>query len=192
MSLTWTNVTATLGSLKPWAHNPRYSTKVQAKRLLASWKELGQFQTIAIGPDGEVYDGHQRLSALLTVHGPDYTIDARQSNRALSDEERQKLVIIAHVGAVGSWDWDKLSGWDAPQLGEWGMDADALKAWNTDAAQLATMLGVEQTEAEPPDTTPQLGGLEYRIVIDCDSEYHQTELLARLDAEGLKCRALIS
>ena len=73
--LTWTNCTATLGALKPWADNPRFSTKKQARALLNSWRDLGQFQTIAIGPDGEVYDGHQRLSALLTVHGADYPID---------------------------------------------------------------------------------------------------------------------
>lgn len=150
-SLTWRNTTAALGALKPWAHNPRYSTKAQAKRLLASWKDLGQFQTIAIGPGGEVYDGHQRLSALLTVYGPEYTVDCRQSSRALTDAERQKLVITAHVGAVGSWDWDKLAAWDTAQVGEWGMDAEALKAWNSDAAQLSQMLGAEQAEQIAPE-----------------------------------------
>lgn len=165
-ALTWTNVTATLGSLKPWAHNPRYSTKAQAKRLLQSWKELGQFQTIAIGPEGEVYDGHQRLSALLTVHGPDYAIDARQASRALTDEERQKLVITAHVGAVGSWDWDKLAAWDTQALGAWGMDADALKAWNTDAAALATMLGAEVPDFQPVGIEEQ-GRLDQKAPITC-------------------------
>lgn len=150
--LTWENTTVALGQLKPWANNPRFSTKAQAKRLLTSWKELGQFQTVAIGPECEVYDGHQRLSALLTVYGPDYAIDARQSNRPLTDEERQKLVITAHVGAVGSWDWQALSGWDAPQLQEWGMDADTLKAWNNDATNLKEMLKAEaggDADAEP-------------------------------------------
>jgi len=70
----WTDVTISLGDLLPWSQNPRFSTKAQAARLLKSWKELGQFQTIAIGPQDEsgkapVYDGHQRLAALLTLHG---------------------------------------------------------------------------------------------------------------------------
>lgn len=143
MSIEWHNATARLGDLKPWAHNPRMSTKAQAKRLLASWNELGQFQTIAVGPEWEVYDGHQRLSALLTVYGPEYVVDVRQAARALSEDERQKLVITAHVGAVGSWNWDALSGWDAGKLGEWGMDVDALNTWNTDAAQLRNMLDAE-------------------------------------------------
>lgn len=156
--MTWTNTTAKLGDLRPWADNPRYSTKAQAKRLLESWKQLGQFQTVAIGPECEVYDGHQRLSALLTIYGKDYEIDARQSSRALTDDERRQLVITAHVGAVGSWDWDRLSGWDVKQVGEWGMDGDALKAWNTDAANLSKMLEAEQ---EPPaDAEPQVDRAE--------------------------------
>ena len=153
MTITWTSTTATIGQLKPWAQNPRYSTKVQAKRLLESWKALGQFQTIAVGPAWDVYDGHQRLSALLTVYGLDYCIDVRQSDRALTDDERRKLVITAHVGAVGGWDWDKLSAWDTSDLREWGMDADALKTWNADVGQLTAMLESEKPapveDAEP-------------------------------------------
>lgn len=146
--LVWVNVTVRLGALKPWANNPRFSTKAQAKRLLESWKELGQFQTVAIGPECDVYDGHQRLSALLTVYGLEYEIDARQSNRALTDEERKRLVITAHVGAVGSWDWNALSGWDAPQLREWGMDGDALRSWNLDALNLREMLTADNPAKE--------------------------------------------
>jgi hypothetical protein len=42
------------------------------------------------------------------------------------------------------------------------------------------------------DTSPQLGALEYRIVIDCTSEYQQADLLERFESEGLTCRALMS
>ena len=38
----------------------------------------------------------------------------------------------------------------------------------------------------------ELEGLEYRVVIECESEAHQAELLGRLEGEGLKCRPLIS
>lgn len=75
MAIEWHNVTRKLGDLRPWSENPRYSTKKQARALLKSWDELGQFQTIAISPTDDVYDGHQRLSALLTVHGAGYEID---------------------------------------------------------------------------------------------------------------------
>lgn len=64
----WKPVRVRLGDLKPWERNPRRIRLAHAKRLLKSWQEFGQAQTIAIGPDGEVYDGHQRLSALLMAY----------------------------------------------------------------------------------------------------------------------------
>lgn len=159
MTITWTHVKRTLGQLKPWADNPRFSTKKQARALLRSWDELGQFQTIAISPTDEVYDGHQRLSALLTVNGTDYEIDAMQSSRPLTDEEHRRLVIAAHIGAVGSWDWDKLAAWDTSALIEWGMDADALSAWQTDAGQLAVMLDADKP-APVEDVEPAIDRAE--------------------------------
>ncbi len=78
--LTWTNIRVKLGELKPWMNNPRMSTRIQAERLLKSFDRFGQVQTVACGPDFSVYDGHQRLSALLTLYGANYELDARQSN----------------------------------------------------------------------------------------------------------------
>jgi hypothetical protein len=140
MSVTWSNVQVTLGELKPWADNPRLSSKRQAQRLLDSWRQFGQVQTVAIGPANEVYDGHQRLSALLTVHGPSYQVDARRCSRELTDEERRALVVTLHAGAVGSWDWDSLANWDAGQLQEWGFDSDTLRTWYHDAGALGNLL----------------------------------------------------
>ena len=136
--INWQNVTIKLSTLKPWEHNPRTMTKAQAKRLLKSWNELGQFQTIAIGPGGEVYDGHQRLSALLTAHGAAYEIEARQSDRALTDEERRQLTISANI-AAGSWTHEF---WTWPELPKY-LDEEVLKTWQSDVSNLGTMLGVE-------------------------------------------------
>ena len=146
MSISWTPCTVKLSDLRPWADNPRMSTKRQAQRLLDSWTRFGQVQAIAIGPQNEVYDGHQRLSALLTVHGPSYQVDARRCSRELTDEERRALVVTLHAGAVGSWDWDSLSGWDAGLLQEWGFDGDTLTNWQKDVTALGTMLQSEGPE----------------------------------------------
>ena len=158
MKPTWSNVTVKLGDLKPWANNPKFSTKAQAKRLLASFEKFGQVQTVAVSPTMQVLDGHQRLSALLTIHGEDYTLDARQSNRELTDEERRELVVTLHAGAVGSWDWNSLSGWNAPELIEWGLDGEALKEWKHDAGALQTML--ESEEPDTQDAEPQIARAE--------------------------------
>ena len=191
MTVTWANCQVTLGELQPWADNPRLSSKRQAQRILDSWRKFGQVQTFAIGPSNEVYDGHQRLSALLTVHGPSYQIDARRCSRELSEVERRALAIALHAGAVGSWNWDNLANWDAGELQEWGFDSETLQNWQRDVGALGNLIGSETPE-DADDGLPSPTNLEYRIVVDCVSETHQTELLERFDAEGLVCRALIS
>jgi hypothetical protein len=146
--ISWINTTIKLGSLKPWGGNPRQSTKQTAKKLLQSFETFGQVESVAIGPDNEVYNGHQRLSALMTVHGKDYTVDARRASRALTDEERRQLTLMLHAGATGEWDWDALSAWDAEELREWAFDDSLLITWKRDVAALGNFLGSEKVDYE--------------------------------------------
>lgn len=145
--IAWTNVTIKLADLNPWRGNPKKSTAKNAKQLQTSFDELGQFQTVAVGPDGEVYDGHQRLSALLAAHGKNYQLEARQSSRPLTEQERRKIAIYSRQ--IGAWDWDILSGWEPTELTAWGFDNDLLTDWQEDVAALGSFLGNE--EALPED-----------------------------------------
>jgi len=155
----WTPRRVRLGQIQAWAGNPRMSTKAQAQRIIASEKKFGQPVPFLLAPEADgrflLYDGHQRLSAWLTIYGADYEMDAMVADRPLTDDEHKELIITLHTGATGSWDWNALSGWDAPQLQEWGMDADALKGWNNDALNLREMLDAE-------DVIPTLDELKER------------------------------
>lgn len=141
--ITWQPVTVALSSLTPWERNPKRISKTHAARLLELWERLGQFQTIAIGPGGEVYDGHQRLSVLKAAHGAKYEVQALQSSRALTEKEREELTVAAHVGTVGQFDWDALSGWDAGDLQQWGFDTETLTNWQADIGALREMIDSE-------------------------------------------------
>ncbi len=145
----WSNVTVTLGQLQPWERNPKSISKSHAKRLLASWDKFGQFQTVAIGPGFEVYDGHQRLSVLRAAFGDGYSVAARQSSRELTDSERRELVIAAHVGTTGQFNWDELANWDAAELQEWGLDGEQLQDWKTSIGALTEL--IEAAKEEPPE-----------------------------------------
>lgn len=153
--ITWTNITVRLGDLRPWADNPRLSTKKQAQKILDSWKKFGQTDLVKVSPDLDVYDGHQRLSALLTIHNQDYVIEARQSSRHLTEAERREFVITHHAGAVGSWDWNELSNWQPAELHEWGFDESLLTNWRLDVASLGNFLESEEV-GEGGDAPPQI------------------------------------
>jgi len=156
--ITWTNDRVRLGQLKRWERNPRRITKAQAQRLARSWQEFGQVQAVAVGPDNEVYDGHQRLSVLLALHGPDYEVDVRRASRALSDDERRALVLALHAGAVGAWDWDALFAWNSDMLRDWGFDGETLSVWREDVSALKEMLA-----GETIDFTPVSADAQHRI-----------------------------
>lgn len=147
----WQSERVALRDLTPWEHNPKTISKTHARRLLAYWDKVGQFQTIAAGPNGEIYDGTQRYSVLLAAYGKDYQVDIRRASRALTEAERQELIIAAHVGTVGQLSWDELSGWNANDLIEWGLDAETLRTWKSDAGALGNLLESAKPAAEAPE-----------------------------------------
>ena len=137
--VTWQPITVHLSALVPWDRNPKTISKTHAARLLDLWQRLGQFQTIAIGPAGEVYDGHQRLSVLKAAHGAQFEVTALQADRALTEKEREELTVAAHVGTTGQFNWDELSGWDVDELQTWGFDAETLRDWRSDLSALVAI-----------------------------------------------------
>ena len=132
-TLVWKNVRVKLGDLKPWKFNPRTIGKDEARRLNESLEVFNQSEVFLIGPELELYDGHQRWKTWLDKHGPDFKVDARQSNRPLTEQERKRLGIFLHRGAQGEWDKDVLKenfGFD--ELMAWGFDKDELMKFGFD------------------------------------------------------------
>lgn len=158
MKPNWTPKRVKLGQIAAWDGNPRMSTKAQAQRIIASERKFGQPVPFLLQPETDgrypLLDGHQRLAAWFTVYGADYEMDAMVADRPLTEAEHKELVITLHTGATGSWNWDALAGWSAGDLQEWGMNGDALKAWNNDANNLKELLNADT--AEPVDAEPQI------------------------------------
>jgi DNA modification methylase len=142
----WRNETRRLGDLTPQPDNPRHIDQDQAARLSASWSDYGQVETLAVGPDGEVYNGHQRLHVLLEDHGADYEVDVRVSSRPLTKEEWRRLTVLMHEGATGEWDWGTLKEWDTDDLLDWGFDKEELETHGFEFEE----------ETQPPVPGPQI------------------------------------
>jgi hypothetical protein len=120
-SITWTNERRKLADLIPWEHNPRTIKQKQAERLVDSVETFGQVETLAIGPQNELYNGHQRLSVLAGQYGMDYEVDVRVASRELTERERQQLTVYLHKGAAGDWDWEELANsFEFEDLTTWG------------------------------------------------------------------------
>lgn len=178
----WKNEKRRLADLQPWARNPRQITHGQATRLVDSFDEFGQIEPLAIGPDNEVYNGHQRLQVLLQEHGPDHEIEVRVASDALTESQREKLTIYLHKGAAGDWNFDVLANeFELDDLLEWGFeewelglgdDGDGDDAGGPDAAAAATTLA--ERFVVPPFT-----------VLDARQGYWQARKRAWIDL-GIK------
>lgn len=172
----WINVIRKLSDLDPWERNPRQINVKQAERLKESFEEFGQVETIAIGPNNEIYNGHQRLNVLMDQHGGEYEVECRQLDRELTEKEREKLTVFLHKGAAGDWDWDILANeFEFEDLIDWGFSEGELIGFDKDppeapeprideAEELREKWGVESGQLW------QLG--EHRVICgDCtDSE----------------------
>jgi len=137
-AITWTNERRKLRDLVPWDHNPREIFDKEAERLGESLDLFGQVETLGIGPDNEIYDGHQRqiVWSLLPKYGPDFEVDVRVASRKLTEKERQQLVIYLHRGTNARWDWDELaSSFELPELLDWGFSEGELIGWNVPDAE---------------------------------------------------------
>lgn len=142
-SLTWHNDTRRLGDLIPWPRNPRQIKDSSANRLIESLEEFDQVETIAIGPDGEVYNGHQRLKVWGAKYGPDLQVAVRVANRPLTEKEREKLTVYLHKGATGDWDFDLLANeFEMQDLVKWGFDEGELLGFGSESKQ-------DEVDAEP-------------------------------------------
>jgi hypothetical protein len=128
--ITWTNETRKLSDLVPWPRNPALIKDKQAELLLESLEEFGQVQPLAISPDNEIYDGHQRKNVwgMAEKYGPDFEVDVRVSNRLLTEKEREKLAILLRKGAVGEIDFDVLANeFEVDDLLDWGFNERELE-----------------------------------------------------------------
>lgn len=115
--INWRNEKRRLSDLVKWDSNPRRSTREQRARIGESVETFGQVLPIIVGPDNEVYDGHQRIQTLTESlnDGQDIIVEVRVSDRPLTESERRELAIKLHT-AKGAFDIDRIIGWNDDEL----------------------------------------------------------------------------
>jgi hypothetical protein len=173
------------GDLVPHELNPRRHGQAQRNTLLALYAEVGFARSLLAYElaDGrlKLIDGHLRQSL-----DPDMEVDVEILD--VSDAEARTLLLSLDPLA-------QLADYDPPLLDRLRQltptDSDALANLWASIAQANADADVALQDAHAPK--PQRDVPEqFLILVECDGESQQVELLLRFQAEGLKCKPLLS
>lgn len=190
-----------LADMGEWAGNPKKHPVENVEMIAASLKRYGFGSPIVLwGSERRIVAGHGRYRAALLrmkadpglyldkdAPGPgmvpvrvmEFSSESEAAAYALTDNRSTEVnpmqaVDVAEVLRQIQGDGGDLS----------------IPGW-TDA-EIAVMLGETAAPEDAPDTSPQMGDLQYRIVVECDDEVEQASLIERFRAQGVRCQPLIS
>lgn len=171
------------GDIAPHKRNPKIHPDSQRDAFRGAVREIG-FTSVPVAyvnGDGVLTwaDGHLRGSEVADYIGDVAILD-------ITDAEAELLLVTADpIAALAEQDAEKLE--------------ELLRDVNTGDAALQQMLAdmAEGVGIVPPDGEAGLAGpdtipSQWAIMVECDSEEQQSELLQQFSDEGLQCKALIS
>ncbi len=168
------------GDLVPNPRNWRLHPASQRAALEGILAEVGFADALLARelPDGrlELVDGHLRAETVPEQLVPVLVLDVDEA------EANKILLILDPLSAMAEASREQL---DA-LLRDVETDSEALESM---LAELASGAGLDSEPQPPSDADYQE---RFCVLIECATESEQVALLERLEAEGLKCRALIA
>ena len=171
-----------LAELTPWADNPRVNDAA-AERLAHTILTHGWTNPILLDKTGQIVAGHTRLKAAIKLgltEVPTITLDVE------GPEAIALAIADNRLAEFAEWDDSALA-----KLLEGLADDDLdLGALGYDDAEFAALLSEDDPDV---DTSSVLDDeLEFRVVVDCDSEDEQARAIELITSEGFSCRSLMS
>lgn len=169
-------------------NNARSHDDRDLNAIAESVEQFDQQKPIVIDAEGVVRAGNGTCLALMArdqelVWGVQSKLKgAKAVAYALADNRTAEL---------SSWDYGIVAE-TLKALENKGQDIQRLGWDKSELDDLLKNVSVSNNSEFDEDTSPKLAGLEFRIVVDCTSEKHQSRLLEQFEAEGLTCRPLIS
>ncbi len=173
------------GELIPHELNPRVHPEAQKAALAALYDEIGFARSLLAYelPDGrlKLIDGHLRAAM-----DPEQILDVEVLD--VNDAEARALLLaIDPLAQLAEYDAETLTA--LRTVAE--QDSRAVRQlWDTLTAaseQTAATLNKSGSSRNIPPAPEQ-----FLVLVECASEEDQTALLARFQAEGLKCKPLLS
>jgi hypothetical protein len=167
--------------------NFRIHTKVQKDAMRSMLRNIGWLDEIIVNQrTGVLINGHMRVDIALTDNEP--LVPVRYVD--LTDEEQNlALATFDNIAALAGTDRDQLE----LLLSETStQDGDLLEFLSS----LQPPKMPEYDSPLPTDTTDyenqDVGGNKWLIVITCENEWQQGELLEEFESREIECRALSS
>jgi ParB-like chromosome segregation protein Spo0J len=160
--------------------NARTHPKKQIEELRQSLRDFGQVWPILVREDDEIIAGHgRRVAAALEGFTEIKVLVAR----GWSEAQCRRFALLDNRIPLNA-------GWDAAKL---QAELMRIKADGGDPLSIGFSKGdLRKLELEPPSVAPQLTGLTFSVIVRCDGEQHQADVLALLEEQGLRCEAMIS
>ncbi len=172
------------GELVPHEMNPRIHPETQRAALRALYDEIGFARSLLAYElaDGrlKLIDGHLRASfdPEQMVHVEVLDVD--------DAEARRLLLAIDPLALLAQYEAQTLA--ELRALAE--PDSAAVRQiWEAvEAAGQCVGAAIEKAKRAVTNELPE----QWLVLIECDNEANQVEMLQRFQAEGLRCRALLS
>jgi ParB-like chromosome segregation protein Spo0J len=174
-----------LGQLTGDPRNARKHTPRNVDAIVDAIHEVGAARSIVIDEDGVILAGNATVKAageaglkrvrVIQAEG-DELIAVQRSG--LTAKQKTRLALFDNrASELADWDVDVLR----------GMEPDEITGMFT-VEELSGLLGEEKIAKD----LGEVGEMVFRIVITCQNEEEQLQLLERLENEGVECRALMS
>jgi hypothetical protein len=161
----------TIDRVKPYARNSRLHPKKQIEQLKASIKRFGFTIPLLLREDGTIIAGHGRFEAAQALGLKDVPIIVARGWSELQCEEY--TIADNKLSSMSTWDDDVL----AEELKRISLlSADSIDGLGFSDKEIAKILGEEK------DTSPQLDGMSYSVIVRCKDEAQQAELLEQFEA----------
>ena len=184
---------AKLRDLTPDASNANKGTERGRYALETSLRKYGAGRSILIDRQGRIIAGNKTAETAADV-GIDDVIIVQTDGRQLVAVQRTDLDLDSKEARELAYADNRVAeldlSFDPEQLlADLQAGVDLAQFWRQDELdELLADLTPRDDELSGVDVVPQ----QWVIMIECNGEIEQAELLQRFEAEGLKCRALIS
>ena len=172
-----------IARLKPYDRNARTHPEKQLAQLRASLQKYGRTIPMLVREDGTIIAGHGRLEAAKLEgykHAPVIVAIGWSEQQC-----REYTLADNRIALNSGWDGDIL-GAELKELNELGLDLKAIGFSDSELAKFNPLNSDGTVNAEP-----ELKAM-FQILVDCVDEAEQLKLLTTMQADGVKCRALIA